>query len=365
MDAIADLVGQGAREGVFPGAVWKVGREHKVISQGALGLAVQDPVRLEAQAGTLYDLASVTKVIVSAALMRMVEQGRLTLDDRLSRWVPGFDRGDKALLRVWHLMVHTSGLAPSNDLPAVEESSLPQLAQQLVEAPLARAPGTYVEYSSWGYILLGWIMERAGDASLDVLIDQQVNHVLGTQFLFNPSSELRASTASTELHPHRAKMVWGEVHDEKCYRMGGIAGHAGLFGTVDDVYALGQAMVGSPSPLMHPTTRTLMIRNHTAHLNLARGLGWQGKDRFDSPAGDLMSDSTFGHTGFTGTSLFCDPITREVAVLLTNRVHPTRANTAILRFRRVFHNVAAAQMDGGQGLEGDNIVKHPFRRGES
>lgn len=355
MDRIAELVDEGVKTGVFPGAVWKVGCGPRVVSHGARGLAVRDPVRVEARQGTLYDLASVTKVIVSIAFMRLVEQGRVALDDRVSRWVSNFDQGPKAQIRIWHLLVHTSGLALDSTLPSPETSAPDQLIRLIGDAPLDTAPGTHVAYSSWGYILLGWIMEQVSDASLATVIDQQVNHVLGTHLMFNPSPDLQPWIAATEQHPHRKQMVWGDVHDEKCYRMGGIGGHAGLFGTADDVYTVGQAMVGPSDALMHPATRELMIQNHTKGLNLARGLGWQGKDRLDSPAGDLMSDATFGHTGFTGTSLFCDPVTGEVAVLLTNRVHPTRSNTGILRFRRLFHNVAAAAMPGQQGMGVENM----------
>lgn len=340
VDGLGVRMQEGLSRGVFPGAVWRVSTApDRRVHEGAIGNAVVSPTTIPTRPDTLYDLASVTKVVVSVALMRMLERGQVTLDDRLSRWFSQYAQEEKSTVSLWHLLTHTSGI-PGDGGPIVDARGREATIERVARLPLAYHPGAQVAYSSKGYILLGAIMEDVEQRSLDQIIDREINHIIGSRFLFNPAEYLQRGIAATEVHPRRGRLVWGEVHDETCFRMGGVAAHAGLFGTVEDVSRLGLAMLDDASPLLHRRTKQVMMENQTPNLNLARGLGWQTKDRHGSPAGDLMSPSTIGHTGFTGTSLFCDPETGLVATLLTNRVHPTRENTQLLRFRRVFHNTA-------------------------
>lgn len=334
------LMRQGLEDKAYPGAVWCVSKMGDPLQHGgAVGHAVVTPTPIPATLDTVYDLASVTKVVVSVALMRMLERGQVTLDDAVSRWFPAYARDAKAKVTLWHVLTHTGGI-PGDSGPIMVEGGRQAVIDITAELPLEARPGERVVYSSKGYVLLGAIMEAVEQRGLDEIIEREINQRIGTRFLFNPDGGLRPRIAATEWHPKRGRLTWGEVHDETCFRMGGIAGHAGLFGTIDDVHRLGQAMMDESSALIAPSTKQMMTQNQTPTLNLARGLGWQGKDRHGSPAGDLMSLATFGHTGFTGTSLFCDPGSGVVAVLLTNRVHPSRDNIQLLRFRRLFHNVA-------------------------
>lgn len=341
MDTLNGLMRQGLENQSFPGAVWQVSRiGEPELHSGAVGQAVVTPTAIPATLTTVYDLASVTKVVVSVALMRMLERGQLSLDDPVRRWFPAYQSGAKARVTLWHVLTHTGGI-PGDTGPIMVEGGREAVIDLAAELPLEGQPGERVVYSSKGFVLLGAIMEAVAQRPLDQIVDQEINQQIGSRFVFNPGESLRPRIAATEWHPRRGRLTWGEVHDETCFRMGGTAGHAGLFGTVDDVHRFGQAMMDDSSPLMARSTKKMMIQNQTPTLNLARGLGWQGRDRHGSPAGDLMSLATFGHTGFTGTSLFCDPCSGVVAVLLTNRIHPSRDNVALLRFRRLFHNVAS------------------------
>lgn len=332
---------QGLEARSFPGAVWRVsGMGKPDLHDGAVGHAVVTPTHILATLTTVYDLASVTKVVVSVALMRMLERGQVSLDDPVRRWFPAYASGAKAGVTLWHVLTHTGGI-PGDTGPIMVEGGRDAVINTAAELPLEGQPGERVVYSSKGYVLLGAIMEEVEQRPLDQIIEREINQQIGSRFVFNPHESLRPRIAATEWHPKRGRLTWGEVHDETCFRMGGIAGHAGLFGTVDDVHRFGVAMMEESLALIARSTKKMMIQNQTPTLNLARGLGWQGRDRHGSPAGDLMGLDTFGHTGFTGTSLFCDPCSGVVAVLLTNRIHPSRDNVALLRFRRLFHNVTS------------------------
>jgi CubicO group peptidase (beta-lactamase class C family) len=210
-----------------------------------------------------------------------------------------------------------------------------------------------VMYSSQGMIVLGCIIEKIWRQPLDVILKEQVFEPLGMGMtMFNPPERLFGNIASTEFCPWRNRMVIGEVHDENAVVLGGVCGHAGLFSNIADLSKLCVAMLTGKTPsgrsFLSPSVIRLMTRNHTADLNLARGLGWQAKDRHNSPAGDLFSDVSYGHTGFTGTSVWIDPTRDLYAVLLTNRVHPTRENEQIVTIRRKFPNLAVIRSESEQ-----------------
>jgi CubicO group peptidase (beta-lactamase class C family) len=208
-----------------------------------------------------------------------------------------------------------------------------------------------VEYTSQGFMILGRILELISGQRLDALLRETVFEPIGMDSTqFTPPPELHPKAAATEDCPWRHRIVQGEVHDENAVVMGGIAAHAGIFSTAGDVARLCQTMVsggrGQRGRVLSPESVECMTRLHTGHLRLARCLGWQGKDKIGSPGGDLFSDRSYGHTGFTGTSVWIDPTLDLFAVLLTNRVHPSRQNEAVIRLRPLFHNVAAATWGG-------------------
>lgn len=178
---------------------------------------------------------------------------------------------------------------------------------------------------------------------LDTLVDQLVCAPLGmAHTLFRPAPEQRVRAVATEDCPWRGHLVVGEVHDENAVVLGGVGGHAGLFATLEDRELLGAALVADGRGILRPETFAVMTAAHTDHLALRRALAWQGRDPADSPVGTAFGPDSYGHTGFTGTSLWVDPAAKRYAVLLTNRVHPTRHGDGITTVRRAFHAAAAA-----------------------
>ncbi|MDU0201713.1 serine hydrolase domain-containing protein [Paenibacillus sp. MAH-36] len=342
MSRITEFLQQARNEKAFSGAAYAIGNSDGITEQGAVGTLYWDGPSV--QPDSIWDLASVTKPIAVLPLMVMLEHGECYLDDVIAHFLPHYKDTDKANLTLRQLLAHTSGIPGQQPLyqtsPTKEE-----LLAAVRNLPLRFAPDTDVEYSSQGYMILGEIIEAIAGDSLDVVLKQLVLEPIGmSQTLFNPGAQLHPRIAATEYCEWRGTTVIGEVHDENAVVMGGMAGHAGLFSTAEDMSQLCQAMLRlgetAKGRFLQPETVRLMTNNQTSSLKLARGLGWQAKDRHDSPAGDLFSMSSYGHTGFTGTSIWMDPEDDVFAVLLTNRVHPKRTSTAIKRIRSIFHNLA-------------------------
>ncbi|WP_298332725.1 serine hydrolase domain-containing protein [Haloactinopolyspora sp.] len=335
---LEQLLTRGRDHGIYSAAAWSVGTERGELSGGVIGTRSWDGPALTRS--DLFDLASVTKPIAGLAAMALLEQGRLTLDSTLGELVPFFRGSDKADLTARDLMLHTSGVPGQVPLYR-DHPTRESMLDALRDLPLRRKPGEAVEYSSQGMIMLGMMAEAAGEATLDDLVSTFVTEPAGmTDTMYRPSDADRVRCVATENCAWRGRVVVGEVHDENAVVLGGVAAHAGLFGTVDDLARLGRALLANLTErvLLSPVTLSVMIENQTGPE--ARGLTWQGRDRTGSPAGDLVGPATFGHTGFTGTSLFVDPALGRYFVLLTNRVHPSRDGVGIQAVRRAFHNVA-------------------------
>lgn len=342
MSKIADFLTKCREERAFSGAAYAVGTSAGVVEQGAVGTLAWDgePVELD----SIWDLASVTKPIVALALMKLLECGELCLDDRVSRFLPDYEGTDKAAVTLHQLLTHTSGIPGQQPLYRSVRTA-GEMMEAVKNLPLRFAPGTDVEYTSQGFMILGRIIEVVAGRKLDAVMREMVLGPLGMkETRFNPPADWRSRIAATEYCAWRGRMVRGEVHDENCVVLGGAAGHAGLFGTLQDLILLCQTMLrlgaSDRGQFLAPATVRLMTRNHTPALKLSRALGWQAKDAHDSPAGDLFSNTSFGHTGFTGTSVWMDPEEDAFAVLLTNRVHPSRENESIKRIRPIFHNIS-------------------------
>lgn len=342
MDRIRQALQRGLEQGAYTAAAYCVGTIGKTLSEGAMGtLGIG---RGPAGADTLFDLASVTKPIVALAFMRLLEQGTVCLDDTAGRFLPLMQGHPKGQIPMHALLTHTSDIHGQVQLYRTCRTKEELLAGILYTPPrdLARPS---VEYSSQGFILLGEVIEKAAGMPLEEAMRMLVLDPLAMrETVYNPPPSLHGRIASTEDCPWRGRVVTGQVHDENAVVMGGVCGHAGLFAPVGDLQKLCRAMLTGTAPdgarFLLGATIDLMTRNHTAGLNLARGLGWQGKDPYASPAGDLFSARSYGHTGFTGTSLWMDPERGLYAVLLTNRVHPSRASDEIQHVRHVFHNLA-------------------------
>ncbi|WP_030178633.1 serine hydrolase domain-containing protein [Streptomyces sp. NRRL S-813] len=340
MSALAEPIAAGREQHVYSGAAWSVGGADGPLDRGRHGTRSWDGPTLDG--GELWDLASVTKPVVGLAVMALVERGALTLDSTVGDLLPGYRDGDKADLTVRQLLTHTSGIPGQVPLYR-DHPTRASLLEAVRLLPLTARPGTRVQYSSQGFIILGLIAEAATGQPLDTLVDQLVCAPLGMrQTFFRPSPAHRARAVATEDCPWRGRLVTGEVHDENAVVLGGVGGHAGLFTTLDDMELLGAALVGDGRGVLRPETFALMTAAHTDHLGLRRALAWQGRDVVGSPVGTAFGPDSYGHTGFTGTSLWVDPAAKRYAVLLTNRVHPTRDGDGITAVRRAFHTAAAA-----------------------
>jgi CubicO group peptidase (beta-lactamase class C family) len=345
--------------GDFPGASYVVAEDGRILAEGALGSAVLRPARIAASISTLYDLASLTKPLAGALLAaRLSSAGRLSCDDPLSRHLSEWDTpGDASRLSLLDLLTHRSGL-PAWKPVYIHASGRAAYLEYLKRLPLERPPGERVVYSDPGYILLGFALERAGGAALDRLFAEKVAGPLALKDLtFRPPHALRRRIAATEAgnrrerilagaegdgyNGWRADVAWGEVHDLNARALGGVSAHAGLFGTARAVFRVGCELLGPGTGLLDERRRELMSTNLTAGLGEDRSMGFLLASSPGAPAGSRMSRRSFGHTGFTGTSLWIDPEPRRIYVLLTNRVHPEFREIDMNAIRRGFHEVAA------------------------
>lgn len=340
-DRIEAILRRAQQDRAFSCAAWSTGTADRVDSAGVIGeLSWGGP---PAGADTLWDLASVTKPIVALAVMALVQDGVLTLDDTAGQHLADYRGTDKEQLTVRQMLTHTAGFPA--ELPMYRWCDTRKaMLDELRDAALRYRPGTDVEYTSQGFIVLGLIAEAATGEGLDEIVRRAVTDPTGmarTRFRLDRAD--RASAAATEDCAWRGGVVHGTVHDENAEVLGGIAGHAGLFASLSDMQALAQLLCrgasGEDTPVLSARTLATMIAPATDHLRERRTLGWQGREPTLSPAGDLAGPRTFGHTGFTGTSLWVDPDAGRYVVLLTNRVHPTRRNGGLARIRRLVHNV--------------------------
>ncbi len=360
-------------DSAYPGAVVAVGRHSRLALLTAAGhYGIDDPQPVDPT--TLFDLASLTKVIgLTTACMILVDEGRLDLDATVQRYLPAFRGPMKQQVTIRHLLTHSSGLPAWR--PLFREAHDRRAALALVDTTaLDTRPGARFVYSDLGAILLMQAVEHITGERIDHYLARRVFAPLGmTATRFLPPKSWRARIAPTENDTvFRHRMIRGEVHDENAGRMGGVSGHAGLFSNAPDlarfVVWLMQArtdttsrchgMVGTPYGKMYLPIPCSIIRAETANLftvrqNLppgsTRALGWDTpSDSGYSSAGTGLSRQSFGHTGFTGTSIWMDPERDLFIILLTNRVNPTRANARILQVRaKVADLVVQAQLKEG------------------
>ena len=330
----------------IPGAVLLVGRGSSVVYRKAYGRRVIEPTPEPMTVDTIFDLASLTKPIATAtAVMQLVEDGRIRLDDRIASHLPDFGRHGKDTITVRHLLTHVGGLRGDLDLedPWIGRDTALELAAE--EIPLA-APGERFIYSDIGFLVLGALIEHVTGLPLEQFVKQRITTPLGMKDTgFTPPVTAQTRIAPTQrctpLGPRCEGsgqiMLRGEVHDPTARRMRGVAGHAGLFGTADDLAryarmlleggALGSTRILSPLSVVKMTSPAT-----PAELLSVRGLGWDIDSSYSSNRGELLPIGSFGHTGFTGTSLWIDPLTGTYIILLTNRVHPDgRGDVGALR----------------------------------
>jgi CubicO group peptidase (beta-lactamase class C family) len=325
--------------GAFPGAVLAVGRHGRLALLAAVGhYGVED--RRPVEPGTLYDIASLTKVVgLTTACMLLVDRGQLALDAPVQRYVPAFQGPGKDRVTIRELLTHTAGLAA--DLPLYQTTSTRAAALALVDtAPLTSPPGQGYVYSDLSAIVLMQVVERLTGESLDRFLAERVFGPLGMRATrFQPPEAWRDRIAPTENDTvFRHRLLRGEVHDESAARLGGVSGNAGLFSNAPDLSRFAALLLNGGAwdalELIRSETVAQFVERQGLPPGSTRALGWDTPaDSGYSSAGAKLSRRAFGHTGFTGTSLWLDPDRDLFVILLTNRVHPTRANPAILHVR--------------------------------
>ena len=341
-DTLRALLEQAVRDSAFPGAVAVVGSASGTLATVPVGrLDWNEPTRTDER--TLWDLASLTKVVgTTTAVMQLVAAGKLAIDAPVQRYLPNWTVANAERVTIRHLLVHTAGLRAHR--PLYTEASDPQGARAIVyTTPLDTIPGARTLYSDLGIILLGDIVESLTGETLDAYLRRAVFAPLGMHdTMFNPPAALLPRIAPTEIDPWRGRHVRGEVHDENAFRLGGVAPHAGLFSTAHDLARFARMYLnhGTLDGVRVLDSATIALFTRAADRAFStRALGWDTANGRNS-AGGLMSDRAFGHTGFTGTSLWIDPAADVFVVLLTNRVNPTRANMRIANVRRAIADAA-------------------------
>ncbi len=327
-DSMRAVLERGLADKAYPGAIAVVGDRHEAIATVAVGH--QDwAASPKVDEYTIWDLASLTKVIgTTTALMQLWADHRVDLDAPVQRYLPEFVGPHKELVTVRHLLTHSSGLPGWR--PLYKEATSPAEALRLLyQTPLDTLPGVRMVYSDLGAMLLGKIVERVSGEPLDVYLRRHVFAPLGmTSTMFKPPKRLLPRIAPTERDPWRGRLVHGEVHDENAYFLGGVSGHAGLFSDAADLsrfarmYLEGGQLDGAR--IVTPAAIDTFTRVQDSALS-TRALGWEVPNGSNS-AGHEMSNRAFGHTGFTGTSIWIDPARDLFVILLTNRVDPTRDN---------------------------------------
>ena len=326
LTAIDRVIQRGVKAGGYPGAAVVVGRRGAAVWEkgfGKLDWVHPTPVSPES---TLYDIASLTKVVgTTTAMMVLFDEGKLSLDDHVSKYLPAFSGEWKDSVTLRHLLTHRSGLPAGRDIWRVAYD--PRTAREVVlESSLVCKPGDCYIYSDLGADLLGMTVEAISGQQLDVFLNERVFAPLGmTSTMFRPADSLKALIAPTEVTPPRGYPLRGEVHDENAYALGGVAGHAGLFSTAKDLAIFAQMMLnhGEWNGVRIVSDSAVEIFTRRADVG-SRALGWDTCDG-NGGCGSYFGSRAYGHTGFTGTSLWIDPDREMFVILLTNRVHAARA----------------------------------------
>jgi len=367
----------------FPSAVYLIAEKGEVRFRDAIGHAVVEPDVIPATQNTIYDLASLTKVLMTGLLVaQLLERGSIVPEDVAANFLGGTDSG----ATVRELLTHTSGYRgwlPLYALPGSPgpgpgerhvETSSPELdlrrdfvTQAILREPRAEEPR--VVYSDLNFVLLGRLVEQSEGAGLrQVVMDRVIDRLSLHRTFCGSVGRLRRETAASEkgneferqtcvelgyIAPEqvtsvfRRDVIWGEVHDCNAYYMGGLAGHAGLFATADDVLKIALQFLPAHTSLLRPETCELFTTNYTPGMDEHRSFAFQLASTPESTAGKLMSPQSFGHLGFTGTSLWIDPVTERIFILLANRTHAHKLPFVnINSVRRRFHDLAIQALDG-------------------
>jgi CubicO group peptidase (beta-lactamase class C family) len=353
-DQPRDIVRQGVADRAFPAAAVEVGSSTRVRWRYAHGTLTYEPGSAVVSDRTVFDLASLTKVIATTSVaLGLCEAGVITLDQPVARWLPEWSGLDRVEVSIRDLLEHASGLPGYLALYERCQGRRDYLAE-IGRWPLEYGPRSTSIYSDLGFIALGCLLERAGGVPLDQLAESRIHAgdegPEGLPLRFNPPAAWRHHTAPTEVDPWRGRLLVGEVHDENAWALGGVAGHAGLFGTAAAVGHFARKVLRAWLGVEGSAGRFATIdsmRLFTTRSSVpgsSRALGWDTMLPTSS-CGTRMSPSAFGHAGFTGTTLWIDPARDLYAVFLTNRVHPSRDNLRITAIRPLLHDAIVECVD--------------------
>jgi serine-type D-Ala-D-Ala carboxypeptidase len=348
LDEIDGLLESAIDDQVMPGAVAFVARRGHIVKEEAYGYSAQytdgdftemdNPIPMSED--TIFDLASISKLFTTTAAMTLYEDGAFQLDDPVAKYIPEFAANGKENVTIEQLMTHTSGFKPWIPLYTIGEDREDRL-EYVFQYPLQSAPGTDYTYSDLNMITLGALIERLSGMRLDEYVKQEITEPLGMDnTMYNPPAELKERIAATEYQPWTNRgLVWGEVHDESAWSLDGVAGHAGVFSTAADLakFAHMYLMEGryGGTRILEPATVKLLTENRIPEFSGDdHGLGWELQQGWFMDA--LSESTTLGHTGYTGTSIVVSPTNQTIAILLTNRVHPTRETVSTSPTRRAF-----------------------------
>ena len=367
-EEILEFLQERIAAGDFPSAVYLAAEKGGIVLNGAHGNAVVEPEVIPARNDTIYDVASMTKVLAAGLLCALlIEREEVGLSDPVSKYFSEFDTGEKRGITVQNLLTHTSGLPAWKPFYLLHGGAglREDLAPIIGRIPLEYTPDTKVVYSDPNFILLTLLIEKIYGSRLDEAAAREIFVPLGVEnTVFNPPAELRRRIAASEKgneferqtcieqgydvsgYAWRDYRIWGEVHDGNAWAMDGVSGHAGLFSTAAEVFLIAQQFLPGYSRFLKPETCKLFRTNLTPGLNESRSIAFQTAAVTRDSAGDQLPDAAFGHLGFTGASLWIDPVKERIYILLTNRTHARRLPFQNLNaVRRRFHDRAAKILD--------------------
>jgi CubicO group peptidase (beta-lactamase class C family) len=338
---VDSVIGAAIADRASPGVTIAVVRRGKLVMLKGYGRTDWASGAPATNDSTMYDMASLTKVVsATTAAMILEEEGKLDLDRTVASYLPEYDVPFKRLITVRMLLTHTSGIRSNHPLWK-EAKGREQYMAGMVKFPLESAPGGTAVYTDWNMVLLQFIIEKQTGQTLDQFVESRVFGPLGMRDTrYNPPEALKPRIAPTEIEDFRGGHVWGVVHDETAWVLGGVSGNAGLFSSARDLAVFGQMLLNGGSyngvQILKPST----VARWTARQrpDASRALGWDTPSP-NSSAGRYFSARSFGHTGFTGTSIWADPERELLVVLLTNRVNPTRDNQKVGPLRRAVADV--------------------------
>ncbi len=329
------IIQEAIDKGDMPGAVVLIGHNGKIVHRKAFGFRSLEPTREAMTTDTIFDLASLTKCIATTtAVMQLFEEGRIKLNDPVAAYLPEFGQNGKEQITIRELLTHYSGLAPDLDLKEPWNGKQTAFDMVMTSRPV-NPPGVRFVYSDMNFETLGFLVERLTGEPLNMYAEQHIFKPLGmhdTGFL--PAASLKPRIAPTQYDENHA-MLRGTVHDPTARRMGGVAGHAGLFSTADDLSLFAMDLLHGHKVLSAAAVEKMTTPQQPATAASLRGLGWDIDSPFASNRGELLPVGSFGHTGFTGTSLWIDPVTNTYIILLTNRVHPNGKGSVVSLRTRV------------------------------